>query len=85
MKPNMLEMEFHSSANVILPGGFAVYIWHVRGRDFDLIVDTGLGLRPLKAEIAKLVDKPMKAVLTHSHFDHAGGAHEFNCRLGHSP
>lgn len=58
-------------------------IWHVRGRDHDLIIDTGLGVRPLKIEISRLLDKPVKAILTHSHFDHAGGAHEFECRLGH--
>ena len=58
-------------------------IWHVRGRDYDLVIDTGLGIRPLKLEIARLLEKPVKAILTHSHFDHAGGAHEFDCRLGH--
>ena len=23
-------------------------IWHVRGRDYDLVIDTGMGLGPLK-------------------------------------
>ena len=59
-------------------------IWHVRGRDFDLVIDTGMGLRPLKKDIAQIVEKPVKAVLTHSHFDHMGGANQFDCRLGHS-
>ena len=58
-------------------------IWHVRGGEFDLLIDTGMGLRPLKAEIAQLTEKPVKVVSTHCHFDHIGGAHEFDCRLGH--
>jgi len=58
-------------------------IWHVRGKEFDLLVDTGMGLRPLKAEIAQLCEKPIKVISTHCHFDHIGGAHEFDCRLGH--
>ncbi len=58
-------------------------IWHVRGISFDLLIDTGMGLRPLKKEIALLSEKPIKVVSTHCHFDHMGGAHEFDCRLGH--
>lgn len=58
-------------------------IWHIRGRDHDLLIDTGLGIRPLKSEIVQLLEKPVKVILTHSHFDHVGGAHEFSCRLGH--
>ncbi len=59
-------------------------IWHVRGRDRDLIIDTGLGLRPLVAEIASLAERPVTAVMTHSHFDHAGGLHQFAHRCGHA-
>jgi glyoxylase-like metal-dependent hydrolase (beta-lactamase superfamily II) len=58
-------------------------IWHVRGRDFDLVIDTGMGLDPLKDWIAREADRPIKAVATHCHFDHSGGLHEFDCRLGH--
>lgn len=58
-------------------------IWHVRGRDYDLLIDTGMGLRPLKAEIAQLTEKQVTVISTHCHFDHIGGAHEFDCRLGH--
>ena len=58
-------------------------IWHVRGKNQDLLIDTGMGLRPLKAEIAVLSEKPISVVSTHCHFDHIGGAHEFDCRLGH--
>ena len=58
-------------------------IWHVRGRDRDLIIDTGMGLRPLKAEIASLTERPVTAIVTHCHFDHSGGLHEFANRCGH--
>lgn len=59
-------------------------IWHVRGRDRDLLIDSGMGLRPLKAEIASLTDRPVIAVSSHAHFDHIGGAWEFAVRLGHA-
>lgn len=58
-------------------------IWHVKGRDRDLIIDTGMGLRPMTREIAALSERPITAIMTHSHFDHAGGMHEFSHRCGH--
>lgn len=58
-------------------------IWHVRGRDRDLIVDTGSGLAPLRGAIANLIDKPLAAVATHIHYDHVGGLHEFEERMMH--
>jgi len=58
-------------------------IWHVRGRDRDLVIDTGMGLSPLKAEILALSDRPLTAIITHSHFDHSAGLHEFDDRRGH--
>ncbi len=58
-------------------------IWHIEGRDSDLLIDSGMGLRPLKPELARLSEKPLKCISTHCHFDHIGGAHEFDCRLGH--
>ncbi len=39
-------------------------IWHLRGRDRDLLVDTGLGVASLREEIADLLDKPLVAVAT---------------------
>ena len=58
-------------------------IWHVRGRDRDLLIDSGMGLRPLKQEISQLAERPVTAISSHAHFDHIGGAHEFDERLGH--
>ena len=59
-------------------------IWHVRGRDRDLIIDTGMGLRPLTAEVSQLSGRPITAIMTHSHFDHAAGLHQFHDRCGHA-
>ncbi len=58
-------------------------IWHVRGRDFDLVIDTGMGLDSLKRWIMRHTDRPIKAIVTHCHFDHSGCLHEFDVRLGH--
>ncbi|MEM9735613.1 MAG: MBL fold metallo-hydrolase [Pseudomonadota bacterium] len=58
-------------------------IWHIRGRDRDLIIDTGMGLRPMLPEISRLAERPLTAIVTHTHFDHAGGLHEFSHRCGH--
>jgi glyoxylase-like metal-dependent hydrolase (beta-lactamase superfamily II) len=58
-------------------------IWHVRGRDRDLLVDTGLGLVSLKDEIEDLAESPIIAVATHIHYDHVGGLHEFDDRRMH--
>lgn len=58
-------------------------IWHIQGRDRDLIIDTGMGLRPMTKEVATLTERPLTAILTHTHFDHSGGLHEFDHRCGH--
>jgi glyoxylase-like metal-dependent hydrolase (beta-lactamase superfamily II) len=58
-------------------------VWHVRGRDTDLVIDTGLGLRSLREAATDLFGHAVTAVLTHSHFDHIGGAYEFASRIAH--
>lgn len=58
-------------------------IWHVQGRDRDLVIDTGMGLSPLKAFVQKETDRPLIAILTHAHFDHAAGLHAFEDRRAH--
>jgi hypothetical protein len=37
-------------------------IWYVKGRDHDLIVDTGMGLSSVAGELADLTGKPVIAV-----------------------
>jgi glyoxylase-like metal-dependent hydrolase (beta-lactamase superfamily II) len=55
-------------------------IWHVRGRDQDILIDTGMGVGQLSNAARDLFDSNVLAVLTHTHMDHMGSAHEFkNC------
>lgn len=59
-------------------------IWHVRGRDGDLLVDTGMGIASLQAATADLAQPNLLAVATHAHMDHTGGMHEFPRRAIHA-
>ncbi len=58
-------------------------IWHVPGRDFDLVIDTGLGLSSLREAARDVLGKSLIAVATHTHRDHSGGMHEFEHRWVH--
>ena len=53
-------------------------LWLVKGRDADMLIDTGLGVSSLKLYLADLLDKPLKVVASHVHFDHSGSCHEFD-------
>jgi glyoxylase-like metal-dependent hydrolase (beta-lactamase superfamily II) len=57
-------------------------LWHIRGRDRDLLIDTGMGVRSLRQELPRLTERPVVCVATHCHFDHWGGLYEFEERLG---
>lgn len=59
-------------------------IWHVRGRERDLLVDTGMGIASLREAAMTLLDKNVTAVATHTHSDHVGGHHEFENTLVHA-
>jgi len=59
-------------------------IWHVRGRDRCLLVDTGLGVVSLAGQFPWLRADPLLAVASHTHFDHIGNHHEFSERACHS-
>jgi glyoxylase-like metal-dependent hydrolase (beta-lactamase superfamily II) len=58
-------------------------IWHVRGRDRDAMIDSGLGIASLAAAAKDLLQKEVVAVATHIHYDHVGGLHEFENRVMH--
>jgi glyoxylase-like metal-dependent hydrolase (beta-lactamase superfamily II) len=58
-------------------------IWHVRGRDRDLLVDSGMGVVSLRAQVPLVTERPCLAVASHTHFDHIGSHHEFATRLVH--
>jgi len=59
-------------------------IWHVRGRDRDLMLDTGMGIVSLRKAARDLLDNAVTAVATHAHGDHVGGHHEFDDCLVHA-
>jgi glyoxylase-like metal-dependent hydrolase (beta-lactamase superfamily II) len=58
-------------------------IWHVRGRDRDLLIDTGMGIASLHDAARHLFEKALYAVATHAHLDHVGSLHEFGDRIAH--
>jgi glyoxylase-like metal-dependent hydrolase (beta-lactamase superfamily II) len=58
-------------------------IWYVRGRDRSLLVDSGLGVESLVQRFPWLLDSPLLAVASHTHFDHIGNHHEFAERACH--
>jgi glyoxylase-like metal-dependent hydrolase (beta-lactamase superfamily II) len=61
--------------------------WLVHGRDRDLLVDTGNGIAPLRPFVDALRGapaKPLVALATHGHQDHAGGLWEFDERVAHA-
>ena len=57
-------------------------LYLVRGVAFDLLVDTGMGVGPLRSVVAGLTERPMVVFTTHSHLDHIGGHFEFaDCQI----
>ena len=58
-------------------------IWHIRGRDKDMMVDSGMGVVSLRQWVPLVSERPLDAVASHTHFDHVGCHHEFPCRLCH--
>jgi glyoxylase-like metal-dependent hydrolase (beta-lactamase superfamily II) len=58
-------------------------IWHVRGHDRDLLIDSGMGVVSLRERIPLLSGRPILAVASHTHFDHIGTHHEFADRAVH--
>lgn len=52
-------------------------IWHVRGRDRDLLIDSGMGIVSLKGSLPWLGERPITVVASHTHIDHIGCHHEF--------
>jgi glyoxylase-like metal-dependent hydrolase (beta-lactamase superfamily II) len=59
-------------------------IWHVRGRDRDLLVDSGMGVVSLRRQVRLVTERPLLAVASHTHFDHIGCHHEFEDRAVHA-
>jgi glyoxylase-like metal-dependent hydrolase (beta-lactamase superfamily II) len=62
---------------------FRCNIWHVRGRDRDLLFDTGLGHVSLRSYVPLVSERELLCVASHTHFDHIGCHHEFSNRSVH--
>jgi glyoxylase-like metal-dependent hydrolase (beta-lactamase superfamily II) len=63
--------------------GIRCNMWHVRGERFDLLIDSGMGVIPLKSELRGLIRSDTLCVASHTHFDHIGGHYEFDWRAVH--
>ncbi|MBK0398901.1 MBL fold metallo-hydrolase [Limibaculum sp. M0105] len=62
---------------------FRCNVWHVRGRERDLLVDSGMGVVSLREWVPLVTERPLTAVASHTHFDHIGCHHEFDDRCVH--
>jgi glyoxylase-like metal-dependent hydrolase (beta-lactamase superfamily II) len=58
-------------------------IWIVRGRDRDLVIDTGSGMVSPAPLVEAICGKPVTAVALNHSYDHAGGWHGFADRACH--
>ncbi len=47
------------------------------GSERALLLDTGMGVAPLRPVVESMTGKRLTVLLSHAHFDHIGGAHEF--------
>jgi glyoxylase-like metal-dependent hydrolase (beta-lactamase superfamily II) len=59
-------------------------MWHVHGRDRDLLFDSGLGHFSLSRHVRLVTERPLLCVASHTHFDHIGCHHEFTHRAVHA-
>lgn len=59
-------------------------IWLVEGSECCLLVDTGVGVAPLRHYLESITSKPIIAFASVGYYDHAGGLHQFDERLIHS-
>lgn len=63
---------------------FRCNMWLIEGRERSLLIDAGLGAAPLRANVPLLRGREVTLLLSHTHFDHIGGAAEFAGRLVHA-
>ena len=59
-------------------------MWLVEGRERCLLVETGVGVAPLREFVESITSKPIIAFASVGYYDHAGGLHQFDERLIHS-
>jgi glyoxylase-like metal-dependent hydrolase (beta-lactamase superfamily II) len=52
--------------------------WLVEGSERAALIDSGLGIAPVRPVVEALTSRPVTVVNSHYHFDHVGGNHEFD-------
>jgi len=65
---------------------FSANMHLVLGREADLLIDSGMGIAPLRPFVDGLRPDPARPLIclsTHTHVDHIGAVHEFDERLVH--
>ncbi len=50
-----------------------------------MLVDSGMGVVPLRAWVPLVTERPLQAVASHTHFDHIGCHHEFPAACAMAP
>jgi glyoxylase-like metal-dependent hydrolase (beta-lactamase superfamily II) len=68
--------EFHAGVWLVAEPSH-VNSWLVAGRERAVLLDTGLGIAPIRPVVEQLTDRPVSVLNTHAHFDHIGGNREF--------
>jgi glyoxylase-like metal-dependent hydrolase (beta-lactamase superfamily II) len=63
-------------------GFFRANLYRIDGREFDIQLDFGVGIRSL-TEVSPAVGRPVLAIASHAHVDHVGSFHEYERRAGH--
>ena len=61
---------------------FRANLYRIEGRDFDIQLDFGVGVRSL-TEVSPATGHPVLAIASHAHVDHVGSFHEYGRRAGH--
>tara|TARA_Y100001934_G_scaffold175436_1_gene207768 strand:+ start:22787 stop:23575 length:789 start_codon:yes stop_codon:yes gene_type:complete len=59
-------------------------MWLVEGSEKALLVETGVGVAPLRQFLETVTSKPIMAFASLGYYDHAGGLHQFDERLIHA-
>lgn len=54
----------------------------ILGDKAAILLDTGMGLKPIRPILSKLTDLPVIPISSHGHFDHIGGNYEFESVWG---
>lgn len=60
-----------------ISGLISEYMYLVEGSERALLIDSGCGAGDIRSFVESLTSLPLSVVLTHGHYDHAGGAGRF--------